>query len=74
VSDFKSPADMAHYVSAFLEDDQRYAGMFDWKKEGLLDRFKYHVSNCVHFAECRMCELAHKIREKRTAGVAAAHS
>ena len=63
--DFKSPADMAHYVSAFLEDDVRYHGMFDWKQDGLSARFKHHLNNCVHHAECRMCELVHKARENK---------
>ena len=60
--DFKSPQDMANYVLAFLEDEGRYSEMFAWKKAGLSPRFQHHLNNCVHLAECRMCEMVHKSR------------
>ena len=69
VTDFKSPADMAAYINAFLEDDVRYLEMFKWKHNGLAPRFQTHLQNCVHHAECRMCEYAHKNRDAKHSDV-----
>jgi hypothetical protein len=63
--DFSSGRDMAKYVGAFLEDAPRYSEMHDWRQLGLSANFKRHLDNCVHFAECRLCEVAHKLRSMR---------
>ncbi len=70
MSDFKSPKDMADYVIAFLVDEARYAEMFAWKQAGLAPEFLAHMANCVHHAECRMCELLHERRKLKDAPTA----
>ena len=63
--DFSSPKDMASYVSAFLEDSARYHQMFEWKQLGLAPLVKMHLDNCVHYTECKVCELAHRRRRQQ---------
>jgi hypothetical protein len=65
VADFKSPQDMADYVQAFLDDEARYNEMFAWKQAGLSPQFEAQLANCVHLAECRMCELLHERRKAK---------
>ena len=36
---------------------QRY---FDWKALGLSEKFQTHLSNCAHYAECRICEFVRR--------------
>ncbi len=36
---------------------QRY---FDWKSIGLSEKFQTHLSNCAHYAECRICEYVRR--------------
>ncbi len=62
--DFSSPHDMATYVNAFLEDNARYQQMFEWKSLGLSPLFKLHLDNCVHYTECKVCEMVHKRRQQ----------
>jgi hypothetical protein len=61
---FPTPTDMAAYVAAFLDDATRYNEMFRWKEHKLPPAFVQHFNNCVHYAECRICEVAHRQRQK----------
>ena len=64
VRDFSSAQDLANYVRALLEDEDRYNTYFNWKAQGLAPRFQGHLDNCVHHAECRICQYAHDAIEE----------
>ena len=61
--DFASPEELVRFLSAVGEDEAAYDMYFDWKSRHngrLPERFSFHLNNCAHYAECRLCELVHR--------------
>lgn len=58
--DFQSAEDLWNYLQQLNDNDAEYQQYHEWKKQGLSETFKTKLSQCAHYAECRICEFVTK--------------
>jgi len=60
-SDFKSATELGNYLNYLIENPEEYYKYFNWKNQGLSDKFKEKYNQCVFYnSECRLCEYLAK--------------
>lgn len=60
IRDFPDPQALVDKLRELDANDDAYMRYFDWKSLGLSDKFQTHLSNCAHYAECRICEFVRR--------------
>jgi len=65
VSDFAGPRELGDYITYLDQNPDEYNKYFEWKKTGLLPRFKEKYDHCVFYgAECRLCQKLAQYRQQ----------
>jgi hypothetical protein len=64
VADFKNPRELADFLLRLNASDEEYLKYYDWKKQGLSERFKTRYDRCVFYgSECRLCKYVASVRK-----------